>query len=254
MGEAATSDDKIHPPTPRKRQRAKEQGRGPRSAELVTSASLLVATLVLRWTGPSLADGLIEGLEESLRRGEIRMEDSRQLYQHLVSAAVGVGALLLPTLVALMLGGLAAQMMQSGLRMVPDRLLPSPDRLSPMARLGGLLRWRSLGGLAICVLKLVVLAAVFGFFFQQTLPQLLRLPGAPLHAIGPTLFAALTECCLWSAATMVLFAGVDYALAWWRFERDLMMTEQELREELRDLQRSSTPPTTSRSQPVQAVA
>ncbi len=48
------------------------------------------------------------------------------------------------------------------------------------------------------------------------------------------------ETCLWTCAKIALglaaLAVLDYALARWRFERDLKMTPQELREEMRTLQ------------------
>jgi len=248
------SDDRIHPPTPRKRQQAKEQGRGPRSTELVTSGSLLFATAAVSWTGPSLAGQLINGLETALGRSVIQIGDPQQPFREILSTVVGVGALLLPVLVAMMVCGVTLQIIQSGLRMIPSRLAPSLDRISPATRIRRLFDLQSLSGFAITLLKLIALGAVFLYFVHAVLPQLLRLPGMSLQTIGPIIFDALTGVCLWASATMLVFACVDYALAWWRFERELRMTEQELREELRDMQRASTPPAASRTRSVQAVA
>lgn len=246
--------DKIHPPTPRKRQQAKEQGRGPRSAEVVSSALLLSATGVLSWIGPSLVDHLLEGITNALRQPTVSWSDSWQPYRAIVRAILGAGLTLMPLAIVILGCGTGVHVLQNGFRIHAQKLVPSVERLSPLVRLQTMFRIRSLGGFAITLMKLLTLSTVFLFFMRETLPALLRLPGTPLESIGPTIFQAFLDCCWWTGATMLAFACVDYALSWWQFERDLMMTEQELREEIRDMQRAQVPATTARSQAVQGVS
>ena len=245
--------DKIHPPTPRKRQRAKEQGRGPRSGEVVSAGLLLAATALLAWTGPTVVENLMTRMTRSLQQPVIRLTDPWQPYREIADRVVGVGWVLLPLLIMIPMCATTLSVLQSGLRVNASRLVPSPGRLSPATRLRSMFQPRSLGGFAILLLKLATLCAVFVFFVHETLPQILRLPGIPLPEIGPIIFDTLIDCCLWTGATLLAFASVDYAWSWWQFERELMMTEQELREEMRDQQRTQLPASASRSQPVQAV-
>ncbi len=244
--------DKIHPPTPRRRKQAKEQGRAPRSGDVVSAGSLLATTGLLAWIGPGLVHSLTASLAETLGQpGELSLSqwESQRM---ILKAFAAVGSLLLPLLVAMMICGIGLNLLQTGLLMTPSKLAPSLDRISPAARLKSITSARSLGRFAITLLKLIAVSAVAIGVVRSSLPTLIGVTQMPMAAIAATIFNTLIECCFWMGATLLALACVDYSLARWQHERDLMMTEQELREEMRDAQRSA-PPATARTQAVQGV-
>ncbi|QDV46783.1 Flagellar biosynthetic protein FlhB [Stieleria neptunia] len=245
--------DKIHPPTPRRRKQAKEQGRAPRSGDVVSAGLLLATTGLLAWFGPELAQSLTVSLAETLG-GPRELSLSRWESQRMiVKAFAAVGTLLLPLLVAMMICGIGLNLLQTGLLMTPSKLAPALDRISPAARLKSMTSARSLGRFAITLLKLIAVSAVAIGVVRSSLPTLIGVTQMPIAAIATTIFDTLIECCFWMGATLLALACVDYSLARWQHERDLMMTEQELREEMRDAQRAA-PPATARTQAVQGVA
>src|SRR5690606_2862770 len=44
------------------------------------------------------------------------------------------------------------------------------------------------------------------------------------------------EVCIWIASALLVLGVIEYAFQRWRYEQDLMMTDEELREELKELQ------------------
>ncbi|WP_182866392.1 EscU/YscU/HrcU family type III secretion system export apparatus switch protein [Rhodopirellula sp. JC639] len=245
--------EKIHPPTPRRRKQAKEQGRAPRSSDVVSAGSLLVMTCLLSWFGPGLAQSLTASLTDSFSQPVALSMDTWESQRQILKAFAAAGTMLLPMLVAMLMCGVALNLLQTGVMMTPSKLAPSLDRISPGARLQSMTSARSLGRFAITLLKLIAVSAVAIGVVRYSLPALIGVTQLPMAAIATTIFDTLIGCCFWMGATLLALASVDYALARWQHERDLMMTEQELREEMRDAQRAA-PAASARTQAVQGVA
>jgi flagellar biosynthetic protein FlhB len=105
----------------------------------------------------------------------------------------------------MMLGGILSSVFQVGLLWIPDRLMPDIGRVNPMA---GLKRIFSLGGtarLGFGLVKVLVVSIVAGVIVWRRWDDVLRASG---------------------------FDGLQR----WKFEQDLRMTHQEVREEMKNLQ------------------
>ena len=246
--------DKIHPPTPRRRKQAKEQGRAPRSGDVVSAGLLLATTGLLSWFGPNLADALMVLIGDALQQQAMLSIDRSQSYRMILKAFFTIGYMVLPMLIAMMMCGLGFNLVQTGWMMTPSKLVPSLDRISPGKRLKSIGSARSIGRFGITMLKLIAVIAVSMTVMRTSLPRLIRVTELPLAGIAAEIFQTLIDCCVWVGVTLLAFACVDYALAWWQHERDLMMTEQELREEMRDAGGARQPVKPARSQAVQGVA
>lgn len=246
--------EKVHPPTPRRRKQAKEQGRAPRSAEIVSAGLLLATAGLLNCFGPNLAQTLMASLSDPLHQPAQLSIDRWQSYRMIASSLAAVVSMVLPMLIAMMMCSVGLNLLQTGFMMSPTKLIPSLDRISPGKRLKSITSARSIGRFAVTLLKLIAMIAVSITVLRTSFPNLIHVTQQPLAAIGTEVFQVLIRCCLMIGATLLAFACVDYSLAWWQHERDLMMTEQELREEMRDAEGAKQAVKTARSQAVQSVA
>ncbi|MCD0458490.1 EscU/YscU/HrcU family type III secretion system export apparatus switch protein [Roseiconus lacunae] len=231
--------EKIHPPTPKKRQEAKEQGRGPRSQELVSAATLLAAIGMLSWSGPRIVRFLMLTIEESVGQSTGLSIDSGEVITRIIRLIFAAGLVLLPLMIGLMLIGLASGLMQSGGRVAFRRLVPSWNRLSPLRRGKAILGPQALLRFSVSVMKLIAIVCVATLYVRSSLPLIACLGALTPAAAGAQVFTLLIDCAVWVGATVLFFACVDYAIAWWQHEQDLMMTDLELREEIRNAQRSA---------------
>lgn len=246
--------EKIHPPTPRRRKQAKEQGRAPRSSDVVSAGLLLATAGLLSCFGPQLATTLMAGISDPLHQPAMLSIDRWQAFQMIARAFASIGSMVLPMLIAMMMCGIGLNLLQTGWMMTPSKLAPSLDRLSPLKRLQTIMSIRSMGRFVVTILKLVAVTAVSITVIRTSLPDLIQVTQLPLAAIGTEIFQMLINCCVWIGATLLALACADYSLAWWQHERDLMMTEQELREEMQDAEGGKQAIKTARTQAIQSVA
>jgi flagellar biosynthetic protein FlhB len=110
------------------------------------------------------------------------------------------------------------------------------DRLSPLGGLQRIFSAANMVRLGFGVCKLIVILSVSCVALYNQREALFGLAGlAP-----PALAAQMTHILFWTAlkvgAALLVLAMLDYAYQRWRHERDMRMTPQELREELKNLE------------------
>lgn len=224
------AEEKVAPPTQRRRQEAHRRGMVPTSTDLVGVAGLAAGGLALYWGGVSLW----RGLEGILAAGLARPPAHPEALWGLLGAQVGQGLMLAaPLMLAAGGAGLGVGLLQTGGTFSLYPLRPDPGRLDPIAGLRRLVSLRGLVELARSILKAAAVGLVVYFTLAPRLFELAFWSAGPLEgSLGG----------LWSAASDFFFRGVlalgllgllDYAYRLWRHERDLRMTRSELKEELR---------------------
>jgi flagellar biosynthetic protein FlhB len=205
----------------------------PRSADLTAAAALLAALGVHVLAGGWMAARSVE----VLRRGLARMPEAHltlsAAHGLLVEAASSLLTLAGPALAAPALAAVAVQLAQTGFAPSWRAARPAWERLSPRAGLARLLGGGTLAETAKATLKLAALGAAAALSLQAAWPALLALGGGAPALLSGTGRAAAD---LWLAAGLAALAlgGLDWGHQWWRHQRSLRMTRQELREDLRE--------------------
>ncbi|MBX6377352.1 MAG: EscU/YscU/HrcU family type III secretion system export apparatus switch protein, partial [Clostridia bacterium] len=139
-----------------------------------------------------------------------------------------------PMLAAGVVGAVLAGLGQTGFALAPARVQPRPAALDPVAGFRRLLSLRTLAEMVRSLVKLAVLAVVAASVLRD-LPA--ELPVLPLTAPteGVRHFAAVLDALVGRAAVAFLaLAAADLAYQRWQYERDLRMSRQEVREELKE--------------------
>ncbi|OYP30362.1 EscU/YscU/HrcU family type III secretion system export apparatus switch protein [Rhodopirellula sp. MGV] len=233
--------EKIHPPTPKKRQQAKEQGRGPNSRELISASTLLSASGILSWTGPQIARFLKHTIESAFQQQASLSIETSDVVARLSSLIIAGLLVLLPLMIGLMFVAIASGLAQTQGRVVLSRFAPSLDRFSPAKRMKSVLGTQAQLRFCVSLLKLTAIVSVSAMYVQGSMPAIVRLGQLPLAGAGASVFELLVGCSVWLGGTVLFFAIVDFAIAWWQHEQELMMTDLELREEIRNSQRANVP-------------
>lgn len=228
--------ERNYPATPRRIEQARERGQVARSRELTTAAVALAAAIGAGALGPVLAQRCMALFKHGLavdREGAFVPD--RML---LALTALSEDALIAvaPLLGLLLAASLVAPLLLSGWVFSLKAVFPDFGRLDPI---GGIARLFSSHGLvelakalAMCTLVGIVGAWTLWHHWgeMRTLAARNALDGALIVAdLGTGALFAL-------AGALVVIALADAPYQLWRYYRELRMTREEVRQELREME------------------
>lgn len=227
-GEEEGAEDRTEAATPRRMEKAREEGQVALSRELVSLAALGGATLGLVLALPPLGERMLAALRGLLETAH-RQDPARATVEVALAALLPVAAV--AGLAAV--GAVAATLLQTRGLVSAKGMVPRLDKLSAMAGLkrlfgaeGALEFGRSLIKLGIVGAALWWIAARPGDF----LPLLALPPGALLGRAVEAAFKLLVAALL----ALALLAVLDLVLVTLRHRHRLRMSREELRQELRE--------------------
>jgi flagellar biosynthetic protein FlhB len=224
---------KTEKPTPRRLQKAREQGQFLSSKEFVGGMQFIVFVLLLgtfasQWTAEArttTAWALRQAFKPDLTGPEM-LELGAEVLRRLLGPLGTVAALIL-------VATLGVQLLTTRGGLSVAKLKPSLDRLNPIARLKELPS-KNIPAFFQAALMLGVFGAAIYVVIEKNAGSFLTLPLAPLALSLPMLGEALQDLLWKAAAVFALFGGVDLFRQHRRLHKELWMTRQEVRDELRE--------------------
>ncbi|UPG72654.1 flagellar type III secretion system protein FlhB [Roseomonas gilardii subsp. gilardii] len=219
------AEDRTEAPTPRRLQKAREDGQVAVSREMAGFASLACALLAASLALPAAGMALLRSLQGLLSR-------SHAVLPAEALAGLGRDALLavLPVAGAAALGAVAATLLQTGGLFSAKGLVPQLSRLSPLTGAKRVLGAEGGGQLLRALLKL----GLMGLALWWSLDDLVRLRSM-LQVSPAHLLAAAGEEMRGLAMAAVLAFGLlamgDYGWEHFRHLRRLRMSREDLKEE-----------------------
>ena len=229
--------EKTEAPTPKRRQKAAEEGQVLRSREFATAAVVLGGVLWLALSGPSLLGALKAVMRESLQFSRGDIEDFQPL-----RPILAVGITLAPslfTLFALSIGvSVASQAGLGGANFQPKLFGFKASRLNPGAglkRIFGFAGWIELGkGL----LKITLLGAIGGWMLWSMRQEALGLVAGSVESSVAALGWKFVLLMLAMSGGLLLIAGIDVPIQIVRLLNKLRMSKQEIKDEHKEAEGS----------------
>lgn len=229
-----SKDDKTEAASPRKIDKAREEGQIVRSRELNTFLMLLVGVGALWGMGGHLFDRLSQLMEHALLFERAQAFDPARMLQ-VAWALVQAGLLaVLPFLLIMALTAIAASVLLGGLVITLKALQPNFARLNPLSGLARMFSLQLLAELGKAVAKAVLVATVAVIYLKGHAQALLALTGMPIEqALAQAMHLLATACAL-TVGALVVVVGLDVPYQLWSYAQKLKMTKQEQRQEHKD--------------------
>jgi flagellar biosynthetic protein FlhB len=230
-----TSQERREPATQKRREDARKRGQTFRSTELTATCALLGGVGALVWGGGQAAIALrgyfVKSLAAPLPPGDLTVEACGQLLR---AAMVSVARVCLPVVAGAAALGLAGDLGQGGVVFTGVPLAPNLERINPLAGLKRLASRRAVAELFKSVAKVVIVAAAAILSVSPRLGSLAGLSMLPPEkAIAFTADLAV-QVVIRTLGALLVVAFADYAYQRWEHERDLRMTRDELKQELKE--------------------
>jgi flagellar biosynthetic protein FlhB len=232
---AESKGDKTEKPTPKRRQKAREQGQVARSADLNSTAVLLATIAALAVTGPHLLSTCEQILSAGLSRSSNPALASKSGMGSLLSwgmtSFAGAAA---PVLIAAAAAGILASVAQVGLRFSGKALKPSFHNLHVAKGLKRLVEPSQLVELGKSLAKVSVVGGVAAMAVWSRLPTMGALVGMPPGALLVELAKVVLSIAIRVGGAMAVIAVLDYLWQKRRHEKSLKMSKEEVRREAKE--------------------
>lgn len=228
--------DRIHAATPHRRQEARRQGNVPRSQELVSAGLLLGGLIGLLLLGGNAARWIHQVAEQQWGGAAWLRTDPDLAVEGFRGLAGDLALALLPVLGVLLAVAVLLQLGQTGFVFLPRKVGWDMNRIHPGAGLRRIASPSNAVRLFFGLTKAAVVTVVAGWSVWGQRHEILALATLEVSELAAAMLQLLWGTCLRASLALVLLALLDYAWQRWQHERELRMTAQELREELRSLQ------------------
>jgi flagellar biosynthetic protein FlhB len=227
-GDGADGADRSEAATPRRIERAREDGQVALSREVVGWAALAAGTLAAMLALPAMGASMLRAMRGTLERSHaLAMAESVQIL-----AGYGLIAVL-PVAAAAAIGAIAGTLLQTGGLVSAKPMVPRLDKVSPLAGAKRLVAPES----AVEFLRTLLKLALVGAALWYALGDLAEIQAALHQAPGALPAAAGAAALRLMLAALLAFAGIAVLdMLWVRFRHlsRLRMSIKELREEAKD--------------------
>ena len=225
--------EKTEQATPKRLEEALKKGQFARSPEIQTVFVLCAALLALRMAGQDAWErmGIVfVGIYQDLHKISI---DAQSLQSYAIQGALVLGICVGPLVIATLLAGLLAGGIQSRFNTASEVLTPDWERVHPAKGFKRVFSIRSLVPTGLAVLKLAIIGAVCWSLLRKVLLDPIFFAALPPAEIARFLSGTAFGLTVRIILVLMLVAALDYAYQFWRTNRDIMMTKQEVKDELK---------------------
>jgi len=234
VAEEQTGQERTEQPTERRLQEARKKGQVPRSKELNTMLSLLLASISLLIFGGHISQNLMQISVEGFSIPRELAFDTAQLpfqFMYMVSQAL---LALSPFMAIMLVSVFAGPLLMGGWSFSLETISFKLEKLDPVKGLARIFSLKSLVELAKALAKFVLLlgAAILVFFTIDQ--QLLSLSSMTPKAAGLEAVTILVQVLLILSATTILIVALDVPFELWNHSKQLRMTKQEIKDEMKE--------------------
>ena len=232
-------EDRTEEPTPKRLREARERGQVAFSKELVAALGLLGLFAAMTF----LAGTLLKGYKELLAAGLINADQGPDTVQGVMAvlfAAMKKAAplLLLP---AAIIGGLgiAVSLAQTKFNFAKEALKPDFKKVNPVAGLRRLFGYRGIVELVKESFKVAIIGGIAWLVIQPQIQDLAKLTGLPAADVLTKIGTMSGQLILWVSLTYLVLALADYMFQRYSTKRELRMTKEEVKQEMKQTDMSS---------------
>ncbi len=230
-----SSGEKTEKASPKKKRDARKKGEVHKSQDFVSAVSMVVVFSALRNGYSSFAESSGGFLKEHLSSDYVLTQSENLSTGRLTGAYLDtlqeVLPIVLPLMLIVMLTGVMLHVVQVGPMLSFQKIKPNFNKINPIQGFKRIFSTVTLMEMVKSIVKVAILGYII---FRAFLPQMDTFRNMMYLNVG----AAFSMIIGWAAdmglrigIALLIFAVVDIFYQWWKYEKDLKMTKQEVKEE-----------------------
>jgi len=234
MAENHDGQEKSFEPSARRLDEARRRGQVPRSRELNTVAVTLAGVAAIVLLGDRLMQDLRGLVVEHFALSRADVFDPAAVLRHLGDALTASLLILAPFFAVTVAAAVLASVALGGVQVSTEALRFDLGKLSPLQGMKRILSLHGLAELVKALAKFVFLGGVAALLVWTEFEHFVRLATMEVDAALAETADLLGWTTLVVASSAIVLAMVDVPFQLWDYKRQLKMTQQEVRDELKD--------------------
>lgn len=220
--------------TPRRLEKAREEGQVARSLELTTFTVLLAAAAGILFLGAGLMDKLLKIMKSGMVvERELAFQPELmlvRLYHLTIEGLISMA----PLLFLLLVVAFFAPMLLSGWMFSTKALIPKFERIDPIKGFGRIFSVHSLVELIKAILKTLIIGGVATLVIWSNRDTVMALMTVPVDLGVSRTGDFLAMGFLLIVGAMILVVAIDIPYKIWEHAKQLRMTKEEVRKEFKE--------------------
>lgn len=240
MAETPDGMEKTEQATPKRLEEARDRGQVAKSLDVTTSAIILLGGMSVFLFGSSISANIIGFTKTSLiNLGNIELTDLATV-DLLKKLLYFLASIMAPIILTVFFITLASEIFQVGFRFASKKFtegLRFKQVLNPFSGLKKIFfSSNSIFELAKGILKILILGVVAYSVIHSREEELVGLVERPFTDMANFLFSTSFELVWKMGVVYILIAVADYFYQKWRFQEDMKMTRQEVKDETKQME------------------
>jgi len=217
--------------TPKKRKEAREKGNVPRSNEVNSAAILLISSLAFILFGKHMFNSvqiMMHDIYTDFSTIDLTVNNITQMSKN---AGIGFAFLIGPFMLCLIIAGVAANVIQSGVTFSMQSIQPKLEKINPIAGFKRLFSMRSFVEFIKNIIKMIIILVIGYTTIKSEFIEFFDLANQDVSQIVGFIGSLSIKLFLRIGFIFILLAIMDYAYQKYEYEKNLKMTKQEIKEE-----------------------
>ncbi|MGF1633750.1 MAG: flagellar biosynthesis protein FlhB [Phycisphaerae bacterium] len=235
--ESNDGGEKSEAPTPQRRRQAREEGNVAKSQDLNAAAVIVGVMIILWFYGGGLLATMSNVMRSMFGAEQLASYNLDTLKVTVVSAVFEIVWAMMPVLIGVATIAVLINIVQVGLMLVPKKLKPQLSSLSPKKGLKRLFGENN-GPVKLFMnlMKLIIVGGICYWAAERELHAIVLLPRLEIGQI----FGFTTQLIFWMTikvgVVLLILAILDYAYQRFRHEKQLKMTKQQIKDEMKKME------------------
>lgn len=246
---AEDEGERTEQATDARREEFRKRGQVANTRELSAAVLFLAASGSIWMVGRFYFSNMQEIFNKTFGLDMVALVRAGQPFEVLSFVGTKAVILILPVMVGACLIGVLSNVIQTGFLQVEDALSPDFNRINPLSGFKRIFSLKSLVEGGKSLLKLVFISVIMYFLLRAEVAQIPYLASSTPEQIIEYIANVASRLLFGIGIAQLTLAAADYFFQRWDLERQMMMTKQEIKEEVK--QREGDPQIKARIRRIQ---
>ncbi|MEL0586815.1 MAG: flagellar biosynthesis protein FlhB [Candidatus Thiodiazotropha sp. (ex. Lucinoma kazani)] len=234
MAENDNGQEKTEQPSSKRLLDAKRKGQVPRSKELNSMAVTMMGVVALVMMSHTIGSSLSDMMSQSFVLTREQIFNTHTMRMQL---GVGLGQVLLaliPFFLIVIFAAIISSVALGGFSISAEAMTPKLSKLSPLKGMKRIFSPRGLVEMLKAMAKFIFIGGITALLLWTSMGKFLALHGMEIAQALEHLNGMIGGSVILMTATLILIAAIDVPFQLWDHKRQLKMTRQEVRDEMKE--------------------